>query len=98
MAKPRISVLGASGTPLQNGSYHYGSGVTGVFAVPAGSFIKCITCWATGAGASVQIGGLDTVLLPPGGTVEMNVDCGLEGPTNITFAGTGGYLVEMVAG
>jgi hypothetical protein len=88
----------AKGTPAANGTYAYAAGAApAVVAVPADAFLTGVSCWSTAAGATAQVGALNTVTLPPGGTLEQNVDGGIAGPVNVTFAGAiGGYLVEWV--
>ena len=87
-----------SGTPAANGTYAFAAGAApAVVAIPAGAYIVGISCWSTAAGATAKIGALDTVTLPPGGTLAQDVDGGITGAVNVTFAGAiGGYLVEWV--
>lgn len=86
------------GSPAANGSYAYAAGGgPAVVAVPTDAYLVGVSCWASAAGATAQIAARPAVTLPPGGMLEQDVDGGIMGPTNVTFAGAiGGYLVEWV--
>lgn len=93
-----LGQFSAQGTPAANGTYAYAAGAApAVVAVPDGAYLVGVSAWSTAAGATVQIGALATVTLPPGGTLEQAVDGGIKGVVNVTFAGAiGGYLVEWI--
>jgi hypothetical protein len=93
-----LGQFGAQGTPAANGTYAHAAGAApAVVAVPDGAYIVGVSAWSTAAGATAQIGARNAVTLPSGGTLEQDVDGGIKGPVNVTFAGPiGGYLVEWI--
>jgi hypothetical protein len=76
------------------------TGVAGLVPIPAGACILSITCYATAAGATLQIGGGPVIALgtpPVGGSrgVDIDVGGGVVGPLNVTFTGTDNYLIDL---
>lgn len=96
MPRPRVGTFGARGTPAENCSYNYKAGVSGTFALPEGAYLLSVTAWATGAGATLQIGTRDVIALPTAGSIELGPDGGIEGPADIVLTATGGYLIEYL--
>ena len=79
------------------GTYGYASGTgAAVVAVPAGAYLSSVAAFATAAGATVQIGAGNLIPVPNPGSVAADVENGLQGPLNITFVGTSGYLVDWM--
>ena len=75
--------------------YDYSSGAgAAVVAVPAGAVLSTVAAFATAAGATVQIGAGDLVPVPILGSITMDIGREMQGPVNVTFVGTSGYLVD----
>ena len=74
-------------------AYRAGAGAA-VVAVPAGAYLSTVAGFAAAAGATMQIGGGDAIPIPNPGSASADVNCTLQGPLNVTFVGTGGYLVD----
>jgi len=75
--------------------YAYSSGAGAVVvAVPAGAVLSTVAAFATAAGATVQIGAGNLVPVPFPGSVSLDIRRELQGPVNVTFVGTSGYLVD----
>jgi hypothetical protein len=104
MNRPRISTFGAAGTPAANCTYKYAAGVSGTFTLPDFDYLVSLSCWASQAGATVQVNGGAVINVPDSGTFEMSPNGGIVGAdtgsgqaaTTIVFTGTSGYCVEYL--
>jgi hypothetical protein len=96
VARPTVGTFRAQGTPAENCAYNYTAGASGTFSLPAGAYLLSVTAWATGGGATVQIGARDAIALPIAGSIELAPDGGIVGPVDIVATLTAGYLIEYL--
>jgi len=75
---------------------YYAANAVGSVDIPAGERVVAWSAFATGAAASLVIGGGNTITFPPSGGVAGGNGGLLEGPVQFTFAGAnfGGYYIE----
>lgn len=93
---PGLGQIHGLGDSNAYGAYGYQSGVgAAVVAVPQGAYLSTVAAFATATGATMTIGGGTATPIPFPGAASQDVDAGIQGPVNVTFAGAiGGYLVD----